>query len=237
MPITFRIRWPALIACSAAIAVGVTLGRWQSGRAVEKAAIETRLAQRANAAAIDLNADPVDIDALEYRRATVRGEFVRDWPVFLDNRPHAGVPGFYMLMPFKIADSNKHVLVLRGWLGRDPVDRTRLPETATPPGPIVLAGTVRSGPGRVLQLGAPPPLRPGAIVQNLDIAELASATGFRFEPFVLQQLTDTGDGLERDWPAPSAGIEKHQGYAFQWYALAAMAFIFFIVTGLRRGTS
>jgi len=30
-------------------------------------------------------------------------------------------------------------------------------------------------------------------------------------------------------------VEKHRGYAFQWYALAAMAFIFFVVTGIRRG--
>jgi cytochrome oxidase assembly protein ShyY1 len=30
-------------------------------------------------------------------------------------------------------------------------------------------------------------------------------------------------------------VEKHQGYAFQWYALAAMAVIFFVVNGCRRG--
>jgi surfeit locus 1 family protein len=30
----------------------------------------------------------------------------------------------------------------------------------------------------------------------------------------------------RDWPAPALGVERHKGYAFQWYALAAMAVIF-----------
>jgi surfeit locus 1 family protein len=28
----------------------------------------------------------------------------------------------------------------------------------------------------------------------------------------------------------------HRGYAFQWYALALMALLFFIVTGFRNGT-
>jgi surfeit locus 1 family protein len=56
-------------------------------------------------------------------------------------------------------------------------------------------------------------------------------------PIVIEQA-DTPDarqqGLVRDWPQPSTGIERHQGYAFQWYALALMAFLFFVVTGIRR---
>jgi cytochrome oxidase assembly protein ShyY1 len=56
------------------------------------------------------------------------------------------------------------------------------------------------------------------------------------QPFVIEQLSDTRDGLIRDWPRPSTGIDRHLGYAFQWYALAATAFIFFVVTGFRRGT-
>jgi cytochrome oxidase assembly protein ShyY1 len=44
-----------------------------------------------------------------------------------------------------------------------------------------------------------------------------------------------GEGLVRDWPVPSAGVDKHHGYAFQWYALAAMAVLFFVITGFRSG--
>jgi surfeit locus 1 family protein len=31
-----------------------------------------------------------------------------------------------------------------------------------------------------------------------------------------------GDGLQRDWPAPSSGMAKNQGYAAQWFALSAL---------------
>jgi surfeit locus 1 family protein len=42
----------------------------------------------------------------------------------------------------------------------------------------------------------------------------------------VQQLGEPGaqaaDGLLRDWPAPDAGLQKHYGYAFQWFALSAL---------------
>jgi surfeit locus 1 family protein len=30
------------------------------------------------------------------------------------------------------------------------------------------------------------------------------------------------DGLLRDWPAADLGLQKHYGYAFQWFALCAL---------------
>jgi cytochrome oxidase assembly protein ShyY1 len=88
----------------------------------------------------------------------------------------------------------------------------------------------------VLQLGTPAPLKPNAIVQNVDPAGFARASGLELQPFFVEQAGRQGDGIVRDWPAPTLGIEKHQGYAFQWYALAAMAFLFFVITGFRSGT-
>jgi cytochrome oxidase assembly protein ShyY1 len=51
------------------------------------------------------------------------------------------------------------------------------------------------------------------------------------------QQTGAGQGerLVREWPAPGTGVDKHRGYAFQWYALAAMAALFFVMTGFRSG--
>jgi len=42
-------------------------------------------------------------------------------------------------------------------------------------------------------------------------------------PWIVLQTSAAADGLVRDWPLPAAGIERHRGYAFQWYALAALA--------------
>jgi surfeit locus 1 family protein len=237
MRITFRFRWIPFFAAAATILVGIALGQWQMGRAAEKQAIENRLSARESAPELRLDAAAADVDALEYRQIRAHGEFVRDWVVYLENRPYHGVPGFYVLMPFKITGSDRHVLVERGWVARDLADRTRLPAIATPKGAIEITGRVRRNPGKLLQLGQAQAPRPGAIVQNLDLAEFAQAAGLSLHPFVIEQSSDAQDGLVRDWPRPSSGVDKHYGYAFQWYALAATAFIFFVVTGIRRGTN
>ena len=36
------------------------------------------------------------------------------------------------------------------------------------------------------------------------------------------QRGSTLPNLRRDWPAVALGVEKHYGYAFQWFALAAL---------------
>ena len=236
MRITFQFRFIPFVAAAILVAIGLSLGQWQTRRAAEKIAIEEKLQARQAAPALQLGAAPANLDALEYRRIIVRGEFLRDWPVYLDNRPYNGVAGFYLLMPFRIAASNRHVLVARGWIPRNVADRTKLPPVVTPAGTIEIEGTARKSVGQVMQLGSVNALLPNAILQNIDIASFAASSKLDMQSIFLEQLTDTQDGLVRDWPLPSTGVDKHRGYAFQWYALAALAFIFFVVTGIRRGT-
>lgn len=235
MRITFRFRFIPFVAATIAVAVGLSLAQWQTRRATEKIELSNMLQARQSAPAIRLGVALDKNEDLEFRRIIVKGEFLRDWPIYLDNRPNNGVAGFYLLMPFKIAASNQHVLVARGWIPRNVVDRTKVPVTATPDGTIEIEGLARQSIGRVMQLGAVDTPQPHAIVQNLDVASFAASSKLAMQPLFLEQLSDTKDGLVRDWPLPSLGVEKHRGYAFQWYALAAMAFIFFVVTGIRRG--
>lgn len=244
MRIAFRFKLIPCVATVLLVALGIALGNWQRHRAETKTAMAAQLAAGNAAAPLQLGAAPLAPEAVEWRRLQVRGQFVRDWPVYLDNRPYQGRAGFYLLMPFRIAGSGMHVLVERGWLPRDLVRRDKLPATATPAGEVLIEGVARSGTGHVMQLGSAAPLRPGAIVQNVGPAELAVASGLALQPFVLEQAAPASPGkgededdltLVRDWPAPALGVDKHRGYAFQWYALALMALIFFVVTGLRSG--
>jgi cytochrome oxidase assembly protein ShyY1 len=236
MRFTFRFRLIPFVAAAIAVAIGLSLGQWQTRRAAEKIAIEQKIQERQAAPALQLSDATSNPDDIEFRHLSVKGEFLRDWPIYLDNRPHDGVAGFYLLMPFKVADSQLHILVARGWIPRNVADRTKMPAIVTPGGQLQIEGIVRRDIGHVMQLGEVDAPRPHAIVQNLDVAGFAAASGLQMSPMVLEQLTDTGDGLVRDWPVPSTGVDKHRGYAFQWYGLAAMAFIFFVVTGIRRGT-
>jgi surfeit locus 1 family protein len=236
MPIRFRFRLIPFVVTVLLVALGITLGQWQTRRGDQKQAIESKLLQREAGPTVKFGDALQGVDQLEYRRLAIRGEFIAAWPVYLDNRPLNGVAGFYLLMPFKISASDSYVLVARGWLPRDPSDRSKLPSYPTPTGVVEIEGLVRRDFGHVLQLGDAAALRPQAIVQNLGISEFAAASQFKLQPFVIEQIGNTEDHLLRDWPRPSLGIEKHRGYTFQWYALAVMACIFFVVTGCRRGS-
>jgi cytochrome oxidase assembly protein ShyY1 len=239
MPFHFRFRLLPFIAMLVVVAVGISLGQWQVRRAHEKEAIERKIGERAAAPPLrmdDAELQRADVDALEFRQVALKGEFQPGWTIYLDNRPHEGRAGFYVLTPLKIAGSGRHIMVARGWLPRDLADRSRIPRIATPVGAIELTGIVRQHAGRLLQLGQAATIKPGAIVQNLDVADMAKASGLELAPFIVEQTSDAGDGLVRAWPKPSQGVDKHWGYAFQWFALAGTALIFFVVTGFKRGS-
>lgn len=231
----FHWRLVPFLATLLLLGLGIGLAQWQMHRASQKQAIAVTLMQRHQAPILEATALSGQEAALEFRRVRLHGQFVSGWPLYLDNRPVQGRAGRYVMMPFQLADSGRVVMVARGWVARDGHDRTHVPPLVTPAGSTVIEGTVRSAPGRVMALGQAPVLVPGAIVQNLDLPEFARASGMPVAPYMVEQGSDSGDGLLRDWPAPSAGIERHLGYAFQWYALAMMAGVFFVATGLKRG--
>lgn len=235
MALKFRFRLIPFLAAVAAAAIGIALGNWQSGRAQQKEAIEARMAEREQLPPLQLEAGELPPAAeLEFRQVVVRGQFVSGWNVFLDNRPHDGVAGFHVLAPFRMKDGS-HLLVKRGWVPRDVADRARVPAISDASGEQEITGRVRLSTGKVMQLGEPAPLRPGAIVQNAEIADFAQAGQWQMVPFLLEQTGAADQALVRDWPRPSSGADKHRGYAFQWYGLAAAALGFFFVTGIRRG--
>lgn len=233
----FRFRAIPFVATVLLVALGVSLGQWQDRRAAEKTAVQSRLAERAGQPPLAIGPQLVPQEEVEFRPVSVTGEFVEQWPLFLDNRPQQGKVGFYLLMPFRIAGSDTHVLVARGWLPRYTGEHNRLPAFATPAGTVTVTGIARAGMGKVMQLGEPAAVAPKAILQNLTPDQFSNASKLTVQPFFIEQTgSPAGDNLVRDWPAPALGVDKHHGYAFQWYALAAMALIFFVVTGFRRGT-
>lgn len=235
---TFRFRLIPFIATVLLVALGCSLSFWQTQRAEQKEAIEAKLRARENLPAVDFSSS-MDINQMEYTRVILKGEFVKDWPIYLDNRPMNGVAGMYVMMPFKVQGQvqgqSQYVLVARGWIPRNPRDRTAIQHTETPSGTIQIEGILKAHSGHILQLGKSEPLRPNSLIQNLEVATFEEASQLPTYPFIVEQTSDTRDGLLRNWPRASIGSERHRGYAFQWLALAGMALVFFLVTGLKNG--
>jgi cytochrome oxidase assembly protein ShyY1 len=235
MRLRFRFRLIPFVATILVVALGISLGNWQERRAAQKTALQAQLAERSRQPPLVLTGGTSDVPQ-EFRRVIVHGAFVPGFPLFLDNRPYQGRAGYFLVMPFKIAGADQYVLVARGWLPRAAGAVGQLPSYQTPAGLTALEGVIRLDLGRVMQLGTAPPLVPNAMVQNVSVADVARASNLPLLPFFIEQTGPqrAGDTLVRDWPAPSTGVEKHKGYAFQWYALATMAILFFVITGFRR---
>lgn len=208
----------------AAMALTASLGRWQLSRAAEKEALQAAVAERQRLPALDgasLAQALSDDQAREllHRAITLRGQWLADRTVFLDNRPMARQTGFYVLTPLRLTGSDRVVLVQRGWAPRHQVDRSLLPPVQTPTGEVQVSGRIAAHPPRVYQLGQE---QGGAIRQNLDLDAWRAETGLPLAPVLVVQTGDASDGVQRDWPEAASGVEKHYGYAFQWFGLCTL---------------
>ena len=74
----------------------------------------------------------------------------------------------------------------------------------------------------------------GRVWQNVELTTFAVWSGLQLEPYVIEQHSPLADGLARNWPQPESGAERHESYALQWYALAALSAMLFIVLSFRR---
>ena len=69
--------------------------------------------------------------------------------------------------------------------------------------------------------------------QNLTLERYRAAYPLALQPVLIQQENDLGDGLTRTWDAPDLGVDRHYGYAFQWFAMAALIAVLFLVFHVR----
>jgi surfeit locus 1 family protein len=218
-----------LLATLAAIALTARLGVWQLDRASQKTALQADLDARSREPALDgasLARSPAAVEAQHFRRVVLHGRWLAERSVFLDNRQMDGHVGFFIVTPLALATSGV-VLVERGWAARDFVDRTVLPKVATPVTPVTVEGVVAPAPSRLFEFAD---AGSGAIRQNLDIAAFGRESGLELLPLTVLQQDSPGaalDGLTRHWPPPATDVQKHYGYAAQWFAMAAgIAFLY-----------
>ncbi len=235
MPARFEFRpglWPTL-AAAAGIALTLALGNWQLGRAHEKSQIKARIDELAGGAAINVSSTELHARDVQLRRVEARGVFEPRYSVFIDNRVRHGVVGYHVVMPLRLGDGSRYALVNRGWVA-GVGDRGRLPEVRTPEGPVVVTGLALVPSRRFLELSAA--TTEGKVWQNLTIERYRQAMPIAIQPFVIQQDQEGApdDGLAREWDPPDLGIDRHYGYAFQWFALAAAILAFYLVTNVKR---
>ena len=204
--------------------ITASLGQWQLRRAADKASLQAQTDALRAAGPLPLRSAS-SLDDLVGRLVRLRGSFVAEATVFVDNRTHQGVAGFHVFTPVKLEQSSLVVVVLRGWVPRDLRDRTRLPDIPTPAGVVELGGVLEARLARSLELRrAQPPGPADRLWQNYDPEVYRAWSALDVgEPVLRQDPGDVDDGLVRAWRAAGSDVDKHRGYALQWFLMAAAA--------------
>ena len=225
----------AFAAAVAATALSVSLGNWQMRRAEQKQVLQSTWDGAERAQPVELvDANLGEVAQRLPLRVALRGRLLPEHEIWLDNRFMNGRAGLMLIVPMSLGDGTA-VLVNRGFAARDSNDRGRLPIVARPVGEVVIEGIAVAHTARVLALGDNAPEAAGQprVWQNLDFDAFERVSSLAVPRWVVQQTGGDADGLLRNWPRPDAGVDKHRGYALQWYSLAALIVALTLFFGVR----
>jgi surfeit locus 1 family protein len=227
--------WPTL-AMLALLPVMIGLGMWQLDRAGQKLRLQAEYDSRQLEPEVRLVSVLENPDALRFRRVIARGHYEPEQQILIDNRVHQGQAGYHVLTPLRLEDSSVRVLVNRGWvpLGQD---RAVLPLIETPRGMVEVRGLAAVPQTKGFHLGGAKPPGEGwqPVWQYLDLDVFRNNVAFPVQPIVILLDPDSSNGgFVRQWARLDAGIATHQGYAFQWFSLAAALAAIYILLNTRK---
>ncbi len=224
---------PALlpsIAALLAVMLTVSLGNWQRGRAAEKQLVQDQLLARGTLPPFSLSGNELSAESLVFRRVVAQGIFEPRSQIFLDNKSHQARVGVHVITPLRLVGSDRIILVNRGWLAR-PRDYPAMPALAAPSGVVNVSGLAVTPIKRFLELTDN--TAQGSLWQNLTLERAQSHLGEPVMALMLQQ-DPVAEGLAPVKETPEAGIDKHRGYAFQWYALATLVILLWLGLNFRK---
>ena len=193
-----------------------------------------QLNQRLREAPVALPERIDDPQAWRYRRVKLRGSYEPRYQILLDNQVENEVAGYHVLTPLRL-DNGMRVLVNRGWVAA-PADHARQPHILTPDGVQDVEGTAWLPAEKYFALQPAPAERQWqAVWQHLDLKRYASLVPFATHALVIRlDPASTAGGFVRNWPAPAERIEKHIGYAYQWYGFALAFAVIYLVVNIRK---
>lgn len=217
----------------------VSLGLWQLNRAEYKGEIYSEFEARQSAAAIDFNQEKnnqLDKESLVWRELKATGTFLEQYQILLDNQVEDTHAGYYVYTPFKLDQSEKFVLVNRGWLLASP-DRTVPPELVLSKDLVSINAVVKEIPKTGLLLKEMPPEKVSETiyrVQRINLQELEQLTGVKLLPYIIRLEPESEHGYLRKWRLPGSDENMHLGYAFQWFAFAAVLLVIYLVLNIKK---
>lgn len=206
-----------------AAACFLILAPWQLGKNTDTEHRNDLIRAAAGTAAVPL-ADLVGRDTAldpgrEWREATLTGTYLADEQVLVRLRSVGERPAVEVVTPFRLAGSDRVVLVDRGYVRPDAAGGISVP--APPAEQVTLHARLRTSEGT--SPGKEPRVVDGrASAYTIDTAALSTATGVALDPYYVQLTANQPGGLGTiDLPQLESG--PYLSYGLQWLAFGVMA--------------
>lgn len=231
----FAPSWPLTLIAAVLLVAFVALGRWQWQRGEGKQAVWAEFER--NPAAIPVSAAELE-HAERFVRVELGGKFDTAHQFLLDNRSHAGKPGFEVLTPFETTEGAR-LLVNRGWVPFSGY-RDQLPDVSFEgDAPRRISGRIEDLPAAGLPSGRSPPALTGSWPRLTSFptqAELEQSLGAGLLPRLLLLDPALPDGYVREWSPPGLSPDRHFSYAIQWWGFAVVLLVIYFGLNFRKVT-
>ena len=228
---SFRFLVPSILIL-ATMAFLVSLGFWQLDRADQKRTIEASI-QKANTGVVELIINQNELLNKEYYEVRLQGSYIGDKQFIYDNQIVDQASGYYVLTPFVLTGQSKAIMINRGfipWNGRrDQLDDIAV-DSAFREVKIQVSRPIKRIELKTSDISNQFPVLIQAI--DFDVIEEISSTSFVDVIGLLDPSSD--DGFVRKWEPYTGSIEKHIGYAIQWFLMALVLGIIGIRIGLKQ---
>lgn len=218
------------------------LGIWQLDRADEKRQLIASLEAKSSQPSMSLE-QALQLEQADQTKVAVSGQAVPNLHLVVDNQKRDGRLGYevYALWQTESKASGQlpeYVLVSRGWLPRqdfyEKVPTIPNFEDQSLEGQLYFS----KGSNQVVAQNAQWQKFDNAwLIGQFDletIAEKAGEIGYHTAPFVVRQQAEPNSPFIRQWELVASPPEKHIAYAIQWFGMALVLIILFIVLNLKR---
>ncbi|PMO46355.1 cytochrome oxidase biogenesis protein [Vibrio splendidus] len=245
--------WIAVVLTVVSVGILIKLGLWQLERGNGKLRYEQQLSERAQQSPRSLDSvisewkdsriqaqgasEQLSLNGL---KVDVELETPSGLVVLLDNQVNQGAVGYviYMLGEVRFKDENeslvaeKQLLIDLGFVAASN-DRRELPQLGNITLPTNMSGRLYTRSvnplSHELGLENTTPKR----IQNINITALSEYTGQAVLPFVFQPQSLESWPYELLWRPTAMKSEKHFGYSFQWFVMAAVLLFLMLLIGYR----
>ena len=206
------------ILITATFAFLVSLGFWQLERADDKRSIEASIKQ-ANTGSAELIKKEEGLQSKEYYEVRLQGKYLSDKQFIYDNQIVDQVSGYYVLTPYALEGQSKAILINRGfipWNGRRDKVADIVIGQETREIKVQISKPIKRMELKPSEVGIQFP----ALIQSIDLQDMADRAKVDFSSVIGLLDASASNGFIRKWEHYNGSIEKHIGYAVQWFLMA-----------------